>query len=124
MRSGWFGQRLFSASDSPGSVKSGQRYKAAQASRLPLCGYFDQLALLQCVVRKYFGPHWSFGSAPRRNVVNALGHPKKMVALASNTAKAFPRLKGLTWFPAKRLLLGNLWVIIEADRSVTTILFL
>ena len=51
--------------------------------------------------------------------MNALGHRKRMVALASNTAKAFPRLKGLTCFPAKRLRLGNLWVITEADRSVT-----
>jgi len=76
-----FDWRLFSASDSAGSVKRCQRHKAAQASRLLLRGFFQQLALLQGVVRKYFGPHRSLGSAPGRNVVSVLGHRKTMVAL-------------------------------------------
>jgi len=73
--------RLFSASDSAGSVKGGKRHKAAQAARLLLCGFFQQLALLQGVVRKHFRPHRSLGSAPGRNVVSVLGHRETMVAL-------------------------------------------
>jgi hypothetical protein len=86
--------RLFSASDSTGPVKSRQRHKAAQASRLPLCSFFQQVALLQRVVRKYLGPHRSLSSAPGRNVLGVLGHRKTMVALPTSRRPARPRLAG------------------------------
>lgn len=73
--------RLFPANDLASAFQGGKRDEATETSGFPLRSFFDQFTLVLCVVGEQFRSHGPFGSAPRRNVVIALGHRKRMVAL-------------------------------------------